>query len=262
MLLILCLLPLALAQDTHIVDGGNAALGQFPWLGVLYSGYPGDEINLQAPIGGCALIHPQYCLSAASELSDSRQYTVVFGMHDKAGSQGRREDYIPAEKIQHANYDRLSSRWNMGLLRFSSPVNVNNPYISTVALSSGDGSRPSQTCYIAGHGLGCGIGCGASSLPQFGRMTVLSDSQCSSQVESYDPFHNVCAEDLPNKKITACLGDFGGPLTCMEGSRPVLVGNMAFAGNSYFCLPDRPVVSTRVSSFRNWICTNTRGAVC
>ena len=81
---------------------------------------------------------------------------------------------------------------------------------------------------------------------------VVSNAQCSNSYPGYITFNHICAG---KEGKDSCQGDSGGPLFWSSNSKFYLTGIVSFGQGC--ARPNYPGVYTRVTSYLNWIKTNT-----
>lgn len=85
-----------------------------------------------------------------------------------------------------------------------------------------------------------------------GPMTIVENKVCSDYFREHLVIpSSLCTLDNHLEQIT-CNGDSGGPLVVNWMGQPALVGVVSF-GATADCIPNKPFVFARVSSYREWI---------
>merc|ERR1719453_988373 len=97
-----------------------------------------------------------------------------------------------------------------------------------------------------------------SDVPLRAAVPITNDQVCrSSYGSNYDPDFMICA-GFDEGGYDACQGDSGGPLFGADAAGShVLVGVVSFGQGC--ARPGFPGVYARASTYRNWICEQTRG---
>ena len=83
---------------------------------------------------------------------------------------------------------------------------------------------------------------------------IISNSVCQLTFGSIITPSNICLSGA-NRRST-CPGDSGGPLTILHSGRQVQVGIVSFGSDSG-CQLGYPTAFARITSFHDWIQTNT-----
>ncbi|XP_022905889.1 chymotrypsin-1-like [Onthophagus taurus] len=222
----------------RVVGGANAAAGQFPY-----------QISLRGASGshtcGGSILSANWILTAAHCVygGSASSYTVVTGS-TTLNSGGDR--YSVSRIIAHSGYNPNTVQNDIAVLQVSSPIQFNNNVQAiepdSTVIGAGD-------CIISGWGTTSYPGSVPNNL-QFLALKTITNTQCQSAWGSNSVFDsNICT--LTKSGEGVCHGDSGGPLAA-NGKQ---IGIVSW-GNP--CARGTPDVFTRVSSFIDWINTNTK----
>ncbi|KAK3083387.1 hypothetical protein FSP39_021367, partial [Pinctada imbricata] len=224
---------------SRIVGGTNADINEFPW-----------QASLQTTSGfhfcGASLISQQWLVTAAHCVDGDSLLEILHSIVHIGRKYQVMLEYL-AINLQHPNYGSGAGAYpnDIALLRLSSSVSTSSNSIGIISLASGNGDYAGQTCTITGWGR---TSSGSPNTLQKVDMKVMTNSACKNTWGSNIISSHVCIE---NSGASACSGDSGGPLVCGG----TLVG--ATSWGHYQCDTRYPSVYTRISSFRDWIRTET-----
>jgi len=242
--------------DAQIIGGTNAAIGAWPWqlsqqrLGTVWS-----------HSCGASLLSSRYGLSAAHCVDGAAigNLRVIAGLHDRTNTANTQTANLSAYKM-HESYNTGNPTYanDIAILTFATTIQQVSGSVAFATLPSDNSNNfAGATCVITGWGRTSS----AQTLPnilQQANIQILTTSQCQSQGLGGTIWDNhICIQD-PNNVSSACNGDSGGPINCPSGNIHLVTGIASFvyqlAGN---CLPARPSVYTRTSSYLSWISANT-----
>jgi len=240
--------------DSQIIGGTNAAVGAWPWQ--LSQQRLGTSWSHSC---GASLLSARYALSAAHcvDGSSASNLRVIAGLHDRSNTAGTVTSNVSSYKM-HESYNTgtptysndiailtLATAINQGTnIRYAAlPANNNNNFAGTTGVITGWGRTSS-----------------AQTLPnvlQQANVGILTLAQCQSQASGANIWANhICIYDSANTR-GACNGDSGGPVNCNSGGYLVAgIASFVFQSGGA-CLPSRPSVYTRTSTYLSWIATNT-----
>merc|ERR1712178_135931 len=247
--LLLCVAaPSLAARLPYIVNGVDAAPGEFPWQASL-------QIYGQHTCGA-SLVSDQWlvCASHCIQKNYLGGYTIVMGAHDKdTNKEGAPHRYSIHKMITHPKWNGdLSVPSDISLIKLADPVEMNE-FVSTIDLPNKDDDFTGQNCVISGWGSLYGAGTQLPNVLQKLEVEVYSRFWCRMRmVPGAGDGYQLCVR---NKGSSACTGDSGGPLACKKDGRWTLAGAASFVfGN---CSTKFPTVYTSVAYFRDWIKEHT-----
>ncbi|KAM6174110.1 chymotrypsin-like elastase family member 3B [Erethizon dorsatum] len=259
--LLSCLLLVALASGCgqpfyspsgRVVNGEDAVPYSWPWqVSLQYE----KEGTFHHTCGG-SLIAPDWVLTAAHCISNSRTYQVVLGEYDQAVEEGP-EQVIPVNAGDLFVHPRWRSYCvacgnDIALVKLSRSAQLGDAVQLACLPPAGDILPNEAPCYISGWGRLYTDGPLPDKLQQ-ALLPVVDYEHCS----RWDWWGfsvrrtMVCAGgDIQS----GCNGDSGGPLNC-----PTEEGNWQVHGVTSFVSSlgcntlKKPTVFTRVSAFIDWI---------
>jgi len=241
--------------DSQIIGGTDAAPGAWPWQ--LSQQRLGSTWSHSC---GASLLSSRYGLSAAHCVDGAAvaNLRVIAGLHDRTNTAGTQTANLSAYKM-HEQYNNNAATYanDIAILTFASAIVAGGNVAFATLPANNNNDFAGQTCVITGWGRTSSTNTLPNVLQQ-ATIRILSTSECQSQAAGASIWaSHICIFD-PNTTSSACNGDSGGPTNCPVGSGYQVAGIASFvfqlAGN---CLPGRPSVYTRVSTYLSWIATNT-----
>ncbi|XP_058461275.1 collagenase-like [Malaya genurostris] len=235
-------------DETRVVKGENALLGQFPYQVLLI-------IRLNDGKGalcGGTLISDEWVLTAGHCVQDAKSFNITLGAIDlKQQSPDGRVVVSSSVYIRHENYQAGSATNDVAVIKLPSKITLTD-FIQPAKLPDGNDSYYEQEVIVSGFGQQKDNGSVTQKL-QYAKLVVILNAEC---MLVYGPFAikstNICAWD--RNGASACHGDSGGPLVL--ASDHTLVGVVSF-GNVLGCEKRLPVAYSRVTKFRDWIRAHT-----
>lgn len=238
--------------DPYIVNGQQAARGQFPFYALL-------KIILtdgrNAFCGG-SLINNQWILTAGHCVSLKGVTVDRFEVHLGANNltdpteEGRIE-VIAKQSFVHPHYSEVMARNDLGLLKLEKPVQFST-HVQAVKLTE-NGTVEAGTLLTA---IGFGKLRTADKTPsptlQFAKLEYITKNEC---MRTY-PFlvwrrgDVLCAKGANKESI--CNGDSGGPLVFYENGTPTLIASTSF-GSGAGCDNGLPGGFCNFFKFMSWI---------
>ncbi|CAF3924826.1 unnamed protein product [Rotaria sp. Silwood2] len=237
----------------RIVGGEAASSGTWGWAVSI-------SIADRSLCGG-SIISSSWVITAAhcAEGVLASQFIVYAGSNTQwYGTQTRNVSRI----ILHSGYNPATYENDIALLKLASPLNMSNPYVSSICLPS-----VSQTTLSAGEWPSVGtnvvaVGWGRlseggslpSTLQQVTMQTV--DYRASTCNQTMTDWHVQFCASVPGGSKDTCQGDSGGPLMMFNASNQwVLVG---LTSSGIGCArAEYAGMYTRVAAYENWINSNT-----
>jgi len=235
--------------NISIVNGEDAPECAWKWQVGLKSSETGR------PWCGGMLVSPEWVLTAAHCLAGEPQngIWVVAGEWNVRTTSGNEQTVRSASWVDHPRYNRSTTDHDFGLIRLSSPMQMNG-CVGTVCLPGANDVAPGSTCWITGWGT---LSSGGSSpnILQEAAVQVLSNEECKATGYSSSQITDsmLCAQGRnSNGGITdACQGDSGGPLVCESSGVWTVYGATSWgrgcAGENY------PGVWARIHYVNDWI---------
>jgi secreted trypsin-like serine protease len=262
-LLALLLAPNALAGPpqarSSIVGGQDAAIGDWPSIAFLLSGWDSDgngTIDKQAQCTG-TVIAPQWVISAAHcafQPNDEPVHAMVTvtGIADLNDTAG--EPIAADQLVVHPGWDPQSLTGDALLIHLRSPSS--RPALA-IATHGGD--------YVTVPGIPNAAGWGATDVHatvstdvlQDAYLELQSDGLCAQAAPGFDAATQTCAGTANTSG--ACKGDSGGPLLVFDDAtgNPVLWGLTSYGPQLGLGLPvcslQAPAVFSWVPAFASWI---------
>ncbi len=238
-------------RQAKITGGSDAFISDFPWQVYYISG------NTRC---GGTIIDENWILTAAhcatigtGNIVPISQMSVKVGANNPTSSiEGKR--YNVSNVIVHEGYNSQSLENDIALLKLTEPINFTNAV--PIKLISKDDSisgatDPGVMSWLTGWGL---TNVNPSTYPtrlQKVQLPIISNAQAGTVWPSI-PKSDIMAGYLNGNK-DACMGDSGGPLVVPVLGEYKLAGIVSWGSTE--C--DTYGAYTRVSSFENWIETNT-----
>lgn len=255
-ILIFCVV---LAAANAIYDGNDATKHQFPYL-----------VYVSSPQFYCAgtLISNRHVLTAAHCLMSLREgdkAKIILGMHQNGWNKDGLTVWSSNHWI-HENFTMPSAEFDIGIAEIDSIDNlVNNSRLAKpikIDKTANIDLDPSQKEVIVS-GWGHTSRYNPALTPQYTKMRLISVNEClqykSHYIESITPDH-ICAENILG---TPCDGDSGAALISTKTNK--IVGVLSYVKDAENftdmgyndCKTKVPVVSTRISSYIDWISAKT-----
>lgn len=244
------------AAEYHVVNGTPAQAGAYPWFATVQIDF-GDG---QGPVHWCggSLVDAEWVLSAAHCYTDQRSgeqsfptesMSVVLDTAEWADpGQGERLDVV--EVVLHPDYDPITQRADMVLLRLAAPTDIDP--IRMAGPQDAALEAPPTTARVIGFGDTAFGANQPSDVLLEADVPVVSDEECNASGDYIEPAVNICAGrgsgDPDNPNPDSCQGDSGGPLFVPE--EPVLLGVTSYGTD---CGITDPGVYAQVTTFRGWL---------
>uniref|UniRef100_A0A2M4BQY1 Putative cub domain serine protease n=1 Tax=Anopheles marajoara TaxID=58244 RepID=A0A2M4BQY1_9DIPT len=160
--------------------------------------------------------------------------------------------------ISHPNYDSTGKTNDIALVRTTNTI-VFNPGVGRVCLPFRFGTSTFTGAAVTALGWGT-IDFGAPMSPELLQTTlnVIAQTDCSTRLSRTIQPSQLCAFSTKND---TCQNDSGGPLYYVDPNSQ-LVYEVGIVGFGVGCGSAFPSVNTRVTSFLDWIVTNTGYTFC
>jgi secreted trypsin-like serine protease len=231
--------------DSRILNGAQAALGQFPWEAALY-------VNIGTTTYFCSgnIISEEWILTVAQCIIGADSIDVLAGLIDLNGSGTVARG---TEIVLHGDYDPDAFNNDIGLIKLSTPItfNVNVAPIALAETLLEDGID----VRVSGWGATSDVG-GVSEFLSYVDLVTIRNSECIAVYGNTIVDSIVCAQSATALLKSVCKGDGGSPLVIDAGISPVLVGLVSFISTDG-CESGHPTGFTRTAAYRDWIRTNS-----
>ncbi|GBL72282.1 Proclotting enzyme [Araneus ventricosus] len=234
-----------IGTNTRIVGGNDADRKAWPWMVALLN-------NKNKFFCGGSLINNQYVITAAHCTFGTSKNQIVarLGEYDFNDPRDPHDDYRVVEVKRHGQYNSMSLRNDIALLKLEKPVAFNE-FVKTICLPEAAMDYIGNVTTLVGWGHLNGGSGGTSDVLQEASFPVISNDQCSSGHRLPIPSSLICAAAVSRDK-GACNGDSGGPLMLLdENDRWKVIGIVSWGRRG--CNPKFPTVYTRVTHFMDWI---------
>jgi secreted trypsin-like serine protease len=243
--------------DLAVIGGTDAEVGAWPW-----------QLSQQRLSSvwshscGASLLSSRYALSAAHcvEGKSPSIIRVYAGLHDRTDTSPAQLSYVDSY-VMHERYtvDPASYSNDIAILTLTTEIVIGgNVGIATLPLDD-NSDFAGEMCVITGWGRTSSD----DTLPdilQQADIGVISETACTAQIGRIGTIweKHICIYDVNNVSGT-CNGDSGGPLNCPDGAGGYYVTGIAswVVSSGGACQVTYPSVYTRVSSYLDWINTNT-----
>ncbi|XP_069688740.1 brachyurin-like isoform X1 [Periplaneta americana] len=229
--------------SSRITNGQTASRGQFPWqagLTIDFSGFCGGSI-----ISNDWLLTAGHCIGGT--------YEVTLGANNINNPESEAVIFRTSSSIRHEGYNSDTLANDIGLVKMSVTYST---YISPISLpprSDQGNTFAGQSVRVSGWGINSDSATQLTENLQYVDLTVITNQECNS-VYGVITSGMICVS-TPGGKST-CSGDSGGPLIHSQNGGYVQVGVVSFSAASG-CEAGLPAGFTRVTSYLDWIQTNT-----
>lgn len=226
--------PRAPVGNRLATDGYLPFSGQFPY----YAYLEVSIVNFSPIVCSGGLITPNYILAVANgclKVSDSQ--IIRYGTATLAY-----RNYPWEQRINFsASAIRLHPTENIALTRLDYPVTLNK-YVQPIRLPRLSDSRS----YVNMEGTTVGS-------YRYLRNRVMSNAQCTEEQPNFNATDvHICTDRYIGGAF--CGAGLGSPLTIEDGNGVIMVG---LASRIYYCEYNYPTGYARISSFRDWIQSNS-----
>ncbi|XP_060535489.1 trypsin delta-like [Cylas formicarius] len=227
------------------INLGNDSLVNEPFMVALFLHRPYTRESVHC---SGTLISQDYVLTAARCFYDNDVSTIniIFGA---LATDRWEEGHLTVTQntsglTLHPGFDPDTFANNLALIKLDDSIPFTD-FISPVALYDGDETLEGENSTILGYGL-------YDYQLKYAFNPILSTVDCQTSDVFYEDLvtdEHICFAGYGF--LSACEGDFGGPLLVDD----VQVGVLSFYWHDEYnyCYFDQPTVSTRISRFRSWI---------
>ncbi|XP_044265456.1 brachyurin-like [Tribolium madens] len=199
---------------------------------------------------GGSLISQNYVLTAGHCGDGATEVQVTLGAHKVFETEDTQVKMTSKEIKVHEEYDGGLIVNDIAVIKLPQPVNLTDS-VKIVALPSKidvNNTFVGTTARISGWGLTNGFG-DLSEVLRYVDVNVITNIDCGNQFDEEFVDSILCTSG--GSDSGSCDGDSGGPLI-VDG---VQIGVVSFG--VMWCLPGYPSGFSRVTSFLDWIATNS-----
>lgn len=249
--------PNAEAPATASVVGGRAAsIAEFPWLAfILVEGEDEAYSCTGAVVAPRVVLTAGHCIEKEFELAplpDAR-FRVATGIADVSQATAANVSSV-SRAILYPRFETSKMEIDAGLLVLSAPVAA-----PALAIASGADRalvKAGAPISIAGWGLTNPRAKAGPAALRTGEMTLRSHGACKRETRLYQtlysPAGHLCALDTPDRTVSGCFGDSGGPAIARRADgTPVEVGIVVSGGSE--CDLELPNIYTNVAKISGWV---------
>lgn len=259
--------------DTRIFGGNDTALGEHPWMALLYT----DYIKLQKRMFGCggSLINKRYVLTAAhcASMPNTQQIEFVrLGEHNvtelkrdcvKSEFSGKLicadlpVDFTVEKEIVHEEYSMTTYQNDVALLRLSRDV-VYTDFIKPLCLPQTDNEVPSDArLVVVGWGKSF-LGQDMNPVKQKVVLPLFDFHSCQAvfRLQEFEVNNKTqfCAGG--EKGRDSCNGDSGGPIMQIaerNGNKSWEIVGLVSIGQKRCARINNPGIYVRIAHYLSWI---------
>ncbi|XP_071452155.1 brachyurin-like [Hetaerina americana] len=240
--------------SSRITGGHQAKHGQFPWQALI-------SMDSSYVCGG-SLISENWVLTAGHCGYQFQNFVIILGAEDAYdNSENGRQTFQTEDVHVHENYDPDTVNNDISLLRLPNQVSFTD-YVNFIALpprSMQSDDLVGDEVTVSGWGKPSDSSPGISQMLNYVSMKVMSNEECANTFGDIITPTKLCTDTTGGH--SSCNGDSGGPLILQgQDGRYVEVGIVSF-GASAGCEQGYPDAFTRVTSYLDWIETNTQIAI-
>lgn len=240
-------------RGSRIAGGTEAAINQFPYQVALFV-----YSNAGQSICGGSILSANFVLTAAHCFDSFTSADVLAGLRNiELDVPVYEHEVFPSDVIKHAQYNPTTQPNDIALVRTNRKPIVFGASVQPLPMiprSLATTNLAGTLARIAGWGRTSDTNAEVSSRLMFIDAPIVSNDECTRTYGNVITASNICLSGANARSV--CQGDSGGPLTITSGGRQVQVGIVSF-GSQTGCQRGYPTVFARVSSFLDWIQTNT-----
>ncbi|XP_059160813.1 transmembrane protease serine 9-like [Physella acuta] len=230
-----------------IINGKDAPVDAWPWQVAIFV--------QSSKICGGTVLSDLWVVTAAHCILQN-PVTLLFGVrqlnktvNDSIYTTARTSEYI----VRHEAYNSESFRHDIALIKLNESLQFSDSVLP-ICLSE-HVSTESATCYVTGFGSTVELNLPVVLPPtlQQLRVGVMNQTMCDFIYRAaavYMDSDSVCLDTEPGQAV--CVGDSGGPLSCLHDGRFYLVGVTSFVKDS--CNNGAfPAVYVSIKSYLDWL---------
>jgi chymotrypsin len=175
---------------------------------------------------------------------------VTLGAHKPLQTEDTQVQSVSKDIKIHEDYDGEQVINDVGLIKLPESVTFNDAIkpVSLPSKADADNDFAGETARVSGWGLTDGFDTDLSEVLNYVDVEVISNEKCEDTFDSLLPSILCTSGDA---YTGSCSGDSGGPLIKDD----VQIGVVSFG--IIYCLPGYPSGFSRVTSFLDWIATNS-----
>jgi secreted trypsin-like serine protease len=239
-----------------VIGGRTASIAEFPWLAyIAVNGEDGVYSCTGAVVAPRVVLTAGHCIEKETELAPlpPTQFRVITGIADVSQATAANVSQV-SRAVFYPNFETARLQIDAGLLVLQAPVSA-----PPLAIASGADAaliKAGTPISIAGWGLTAPRANIGPAVPRTGELTLRSQAACRRGTRPYEPLYSpagqICALDTPDRTVSGCFGDSGGPAIARRADgTPVEVGIVVSGGPE--CSREVPNVYTSVTKISGWV---------
>ncbi|ALC49841.1 CG8952 [Drosophila busckii] len=238
----------SLSIQGRIINGRQAAVGQFPWQVILKRDEWDDLLC------GGSIISDSWVLTAGHCAAGHSSLFIMFGSVELNNENAL--NMTSTELYVHSNYnDKMNNDVALAKLPQSLVFTSNMHPIQLVSSREASNSFVGTTAIVAGFGLIDDEYLDYSQQLLYAQVQIISNDKCLSMFGSSVVLAStMCAEGYAGSNMSTCSGDSGGPLIAYDNNsgRWVQIGINSFVAQDQ-CTSGYPSGYVRLTSFLGYI---------